>query len=162
MAASTSFPTTITLPSDREIQITRTFDAPRDLVFKAMTDPDLIPSWWGPREYTTTVERMEVRPGGTWRFVQRAPDGNVYGFGGEYREIVPPERLVYTFQFDGAPGHVIVETITLEERGNLTEMTDHMSFDSVEARDGMLQSGMEIGARASMDRLAELLASGRV
>lgn len=162
MAASTSFHKKLTLPSDREILGQWTFDAPRQLVFKALTDPKLIPSWWGPRNHTTTVEEMEVKPGGKWRYVQRAPDGNDYGFGGEYREIAPPERLVYTFEFDGAPGHVMVETITLLEREGRTELQDHMLFDSVEARDGMLQSGMEEGGRETMERLAELLASGRV
>lgn len=162
MTASTKSSSELTFPSDREVLGKRTFDAPRDLVFKALIDPDLIPSWWGPRAYTTIVEKMDVRPGGRWRFINRAPDGNDYGFGGEYREIAPPERLVYTFEFDGAPGHVMVETITLHERGDRTELHDHMLFDSVEARDGMVQSGMEEGGRETMDRLAELLASGRV
>jgi uncharacterized protein YndB with AHSA1/START domain len=81
---------TVTTPSDREIVMTRVFDAPRELVFKAYTDPSLIPQWWGPRGFTTTVDQMDVRPGGVWRFVQRGPDGSEYAFNGVYREIAPP------------------------------------------------------------------------
>ena len=151
---------TVTLPSDREILMTRTFDAPRDLVFKAMTDPKAIPRWWGPAVYSTTVDKMDVRPGGAWRFVQRGPDGNQFGFNGVYREVLPPERLVYTFEFEGMPGHVALETITFEQLPDgKTKLNDHMLFDNVEDRDGMLQSGMEGGATESMDRLAEYLRS---
>src|SRR5437879_5463961 len=92
MATASSFATKVSLPSDTEILITREFDAPRDLVFKAMTDPNLIPRWWGPRNQTTTVDKMDVRPGGRWRFVMGAPDGTTSGFRGEYREVVAPER----------------------------------------------------------------------
>ena len=88
MAAGSSSRTKVTLPSELEILITREFAAPRDVVFKAMTDPTLIPRWWGPRAYTTEVDTMDVRPGGKWRFVNRTPDGTVHGFRGEYREIV--------------------------------------------------------------------------
>ena len=149
---------TLTLPSDREIVMTRTFDAPRDLVFRAHTDPEMVAQWWGQRGSTTIVDKLDLRPGGAWRFVQRAPDGTEYAFRGEYREIVPPERLVYTFEFEGMPGHVLVETLTFEEEDGKTKMTDHSLFDSVEDRDGMLQSGMEAGAAESLDRLEELLA----
>src|SRR5437660_3819532 len=90
MATASSTTTKVTLPSDKEILITREFDAPRDVVFKAMTDPNLIPRWWGPRAYTTEVDQMDVRPGGKWRFINRTPDGTAHGFRGEYREIVPP------------------------------------------------------------------------
>jgi uncharacterized protein YndB with AHSA1/START domain len=158
MATKTKHETKVTLPSDREILITRSFDAPREAVFEAMTDPDLIPRWWGPRAYKTIVEKMDVRPGGAWRFLNRTPDGTDYGFSGEYREVVPPERLVYTFIVDGMPpGDGFVE-VTLVERDGVTEMRDRSVFDSVEARDAVLQSGMEAGARETMDRLAELLA----
>lgn len=150
----------VTLPSDREIQLTRTFDAPREVVFKAMMDPDLIPRWWGPRRYTTVVEKMDVRPGGKWRFLNREADGTEFGFQGEYREIVPPERVVQTFEFDGAPGHVSIDTATFAERDGRTEMTVRSLFDSKEDRDAMLQSGMESGVKETYDRFAEVLTEG--
>jgi len=139
------------------IVMTHTFNAPRRLVFEAYTNPTHIPQWWGPRRLTTTVEKMDVRPEGEWRFVQRAPDGKEFGFHGTYREIVPPERLVATFEFEGMPGHVVVDTVTLEEQDGKTKLTVTSLFQSVEDRDGMLESGMESGASESMERLAELL-----
>lgn len=116
MAATSSPTLTVTKPSDREIVMTRVFHAPRELVFKAYTDPDLIPQWWGPRRFITTVDKMDVRPGGAWRYLQRGPDGNEYGFNGVYRELVPPERLVSTFEFEGMPGHVVLDTATFEDQ----------------------------------------------
>ena len=157
MIDKSSSATTLTLPSDRKIVMERVFDAPRELVFKAHTDPDLISKWWGPSRYTTTVDKMDLRVGGVWRFVQRDADGNEYAFNGVYREIVPPERLSYTFEFEGMPGHVLVETLTFEEQGGKTRMTVTGSYQSVDDRDGMLQSGMKEGADESYDRLAELL-----
>ena len=148
---------TVTTPSDREIVLTRVFDAPRDLVFRAYTDPKAIPQWWGPRNLTTRVDKMDVRPGGAWRFVQRDADGNEFAFNGVYREITPPERVVSTFEFEGMPGHIAVETMTLEEHDGRTTLTTTSVFASVEDRDGMLQSGMESGAAETMDRLAELV-----
>jgi uncharacterized protein YndB with AHSA1/START domain len=156
--ARSSSALTITLPSDLEIVLTRTFDAPRALVFKTMTDPALIPQWWGPQAYTTTVDRMDVRPGGKWRFVNGMPDGRRTGFHGVYREITPPERLVYTFEWEGLPGHISTETVTFDERDGKTTLTNTVRFDSVQDRDGMLRSGMEKGATETMDRLAALLA----
>jgi len=149
----------LTTPSDREITMTRVFDAPRELVFQAHIDPRHVPHWWGQRGSTTIVDTMDVRPGGAWRFVQRDADGTEYGFRGEYREVVPPERLVYTFEFEGMPGHILVETITFEELDGKTRLTTTSVFTSVEDRDGMLESGMESGAIESWDRLAELLES---
>lgn len=148
----------VTMPSDREVVMSRVFDAPRERVFQAYTDPKLLPKWWGPRGFTTVVETMDVRPGGAWRYVHRGPDGNEYAFHGEYREVVPPRRLVSTFEFEGAPGHVVVDTATFEERGGKTKVTVTSRFESVEDRDGMYQAGAEEGARESWDRLAELLA----
>ena len=150
---------TLTTPSDTEIVMTREFDAPRELVFRAYTDPELIPQWWGLRTNQTTVDVMDVRPGGTWRYVQRSPDGQEFGFHGEYREVTPPERLVSTFEFEGMPGHVIVDTLTLEEINGRTLLTATSRFTSKEDRDGMISSGMESGAAESHDRLAELLAT---
>lgn len=150
----------ITLPSDREIAHTRIFAAPRDRVFQVCTDPALIPQWWGPRRHTTTVDQMDVRPGGVWRFVTRDAAGHEEAFHGEYREIVPPARLVQTFEWEGLPGHVAVETLTLEEQDGQTKMTVTSRFDTVEDRDGMLESGMDDGARETWDRLAALLQQG--
>ncbi|MDD2837285.1 MAG: SRPBCC family protein, partial [Methanothrix sp.] len=144
-------------PTDREIVITRIFDAPRELVFKASTNPDLIPQWWGPKKLTTVVERMDVSPGGAWRFIQRDQDGNEYVFHGLYQEIVPPDREVHTFEFVGMPGHVILETSTFEEFEGKTKLTVTDLFQTVEDRDGMFNSGMKEGATESMDRLEELL-----
>jgi uncharacterized protein YndB with AHSA1/START domain len=138
--------------------LTRTFDAPRALVFETMTDPALVPKWWGPRGYTTVVDKMDLRPGGQWRFVQGLPDGRQTGFRGVYREITPPERIVYTFEWEGLPGHVSTETVTFEERDGRTTLVNTVRFDSVEDRDGMLRSGMEKGASETMDRLEALLA----
>lgn len=147
-----------TTPSDREIVITRVFDAPRELIFKTITDPALIPRWWGPRDHTTRVDTMDVRPGGQWRFVSTDAGGNEYAFRGEYREITPPEQIVQTFEFEGFPGHISVETMRLVEHDGKTTVSTTALFDTVEERDGMLQSGMEAGATESWDQLAELLA----
>ena len=149
-------------PGKQEIVMTRTFDAPRELVFKTMNDPALIPQWWGPSYLTTTVEEMDVRPGGRWRYVQRAPDGGEHAFHGVYHEITAPERVVSTFEYEGTPGHVLLETIRLEEVDGKTKMTDQSVFQSVEDRDGMVQAGMESGATEMMDRLEALLAGARV
>ncbi|MCC2627705.1 MAG: activator of ATPase 1 family protein [Thermomicrobiales bacterium] len=155
MIEKTSGATTFTTPSDREIRMTRVFNAPRELVFQAHIDPQHVPHWWGQRRSTTIVDVMDVRPGGAWRFVQRDPEGNEYGFRGEYREVVPPERLVYTFEYEGMPGHILVETVTFEEHDGKTMVSSTALFDSVEDRDGMLESGMESGAIESWDRLEE-------
>ena len=149
--------TAISLPSDREILITRGFDAPRELVFRAHTDPALIPLWWGPRSTTTIVDKMDVRPGGEYRFVHRTSDGSEYVFRGEFREIVPHERLVQTSEFEGAPG-IVLETITFEEHDGKTTLTVLDVCPTQEIRDAILASGMEEGLNESYDRLAELLA----
>jgi uncharacterized protein YndB with AHSA1/START domain len=148
---------TVTTPSDREIVLTRVFDAPRALVFEAHSKCEHLTKWWG-RGNPLDCE-LDFRPGGSWRFVEHAPDGESYGFHGEYREIVAPERIVQTFEFEGMPGHVSVETLVLEEHAGKTTLTTTSVFDSVEDRDGMLQSGMETGAKESMDHLAALLAT---
>jgi uncharacterized protein YndB with AHSA1/START domain len=144
-------------PGKQEIVVTRVFDAPRELVFKTITDPDLIPQWWGPKYLTTTVERMEVKPGGIWRYIQKDAKGNEYAFQGVYHGIDAPERLVYTFEFEGIPGHVLLETVRLKDQNGKTKMIDQSVFQSVEDRDGMLTSGMEEGANETMDRLTGLL-----
>lgn len=141
----------------QEVIITRVFDAPRDLVFKTYTDPDLIVKWWGPKRFATVIDKMDVRTGGPWRFVQRDACGNEYAFHGVYHEILSPERIVDTFEFEGMPGHVSLETATFEETGGKTKVTTRSVFQAVEDRDGMLKSGMEEGVYETMDRLAELL-----
>jgi uncharacterized protein YndB with AHSA1/START domain len=148
---------TVTTPSDLEIKMVRSFDAPRELVFKAFTDPKLMAQWWGPRDLTVTVEQMDVRPGGAWRVIHRSADGEEYAFRGEYREVVPPERITWTFEFEPWAGHGSVETATFEEKDGKTTVTSISTFDSMEDRDQMLNSGMEGGASESYDRLDELL-----
>lgn len=146
-------------PGRQDIIMTRVFDAPRDVVFKAFTDPELIPKWWGPRRYETFVDHAEVRPGGRWRYINRDTDGTEYGFKGVYHDIAAPDRIVQTFEFEGMPGHVSLETATFEEVDGRTKYVGVSVFQSVEDRDGMAQSGMEEGASESMDRLAEVLQS---
>ncbi len=144
-------------PGKQEIVMTRTFDAPRELVFKAFADPDLIPKWWGPARLTTTVDKMEVRMGGIWRYVQRDAAGNEFGFRGVYHHIKAPEQVVFTFEWEGMPGHILLETVTLTEQDGKTLVTDSSVFQSVADRDGMLQAGMEEGATESWDRFESLL-----
>lgn len=110
--------TTVSTPTDREVISERIFAASPERVYAAVTDPELVRRWWGPREMETIVDEMDVRPGGHWRFVHRQPDGSETGFSGTYREIVPPERIVGTFEWEGMPGHVLVETTTLEDLGD--------------------------------------------
>jgi uncharacterized protein YndB with AHSA1/START domain len=149
----------VTKPSDREILIERVFDAPRDRVYAAFTDPELIPQWWGRHEDTTTVEKMEVEPGGDWRFVTvSSEDGEEHAFRGSFREVVPPERIVWTFEWEGMKGYVSVETVTFEDLGERTKVTSTSLFYTTEERDGMLESGMETGLNETYARLDELLA----
>src|SRR4030042_5837484 len=136
---------TLTLPSEREIVMTRVFDAPRELVFGAHSNCEHMSRWGRPRGFTLSLCEMDFRPGGAYRCVQRAPDGAGYAFRGEYREIVPPERIVWTFEFEGMPGHVSVETATFTEQGGKTLLAATAIYDSVEDRDAVLQSGMEAG-----------------
>lgn len=147
---------TINLPSDTEITMIRTFDAPRHLVWAAMTQPQHIKRWWG-RGNDLDVT-LDFREGGNYRYVEHAEDGNDYAFRGEIREIVPEERVVQTFEFEGMPGHIAVETMTLEETDGRTTITTTSSFSTQEDRDGMLNSGMETGANQSYDALDALLA----
>lgn len=149
---------TVTTPSGREIRVERVFDAPRDRVFAVYTNPDLIPQWWGPRGTEATVDAMDVRAGGSWRFVVRIADGSETGFRGTYREVTPPERIVQTFEWEGMPGHVSVETATFEDLGNRTRVVTVSIFHTPEERDGMLASGMEKGLNETYQRLDELLA----
>ena len=151
--------TFIAEPGKQEIVMTGVFDAPRERVFKAYTDPNVIPQWWGPKSFTTIVDKMDVRHGGVWRFIQRDPDAHEYAFRGVYHAASPPDRLVQTFEFEGIPGHVSLETVTFEEHEGKTTLTGRSVFQTVEDRDLALQSGMEEGASETMDRLAEYLES---
>jgi uncharacterized protein YndB with AHSA1/START domain len=149
---------TVTKPSDREFRVERVFDAPRDRVFATLTDPELIPEWWGPRGMTTIVEEMDPERGGRWCFLMRDADGGETRFRGTYREVTPPERIVQTFEWSGMPGHVSVETATLEDLGEQTRVVSVSVFHLTEERDGMLDSGMEGGMNETYERLDEVLA----
>ncbi len=149
---------TVTTPTDREIRIERVFDAPRDRVWRAMTDPRLVAQWWG-RGHELVVERLEVERGGHWRFVEHGPDG-VHGFEGRFREVKPPERVVQTFEWDGMPGYVIVNTMTLEDLGDgRTKLVTFSLFHTTQERDGMLSSGMETGMNQSYAALDKVLST---
>ena len=147
---------TVSVPSDLEIVMSRTFDAPRALVFEAHSKVEHLKRWWGPRKYDMPVCEIDFRPGGAWRMVHWA-DGEEYAFRGTFLEIVPPEKIVWTFEFEGMPGHVSTETMVLTEQDGVTTLTTTSVFAMKEDRDAMLQSGMEEGANESYDRLAELL-----
>ena len=149
----------VTTPSDREIVLSRTFDAPRRLVWEAMTRPEHVARWWGPRWITLTTCEIDLRPGGAWRFVFRSPDGGEHTFKGVYREITPHERTVQTFVYDVdlIRDHPALETMALDEQDGMTTLTITILHDTKESRDGHLNSGMESGAGESYDRLAEYL-----
>ena len=145
----------VTTPSDREITITRLFDAPRHLVFEAMTKPEHVRNWWGILDdrYSVTECTIDLRVGGSWRFVGRGPDGQAPAFYGVYREINSPERLVYTEIFEPFPDvESVVTQILTEERGK-TRITITSLYPSLEVRDMVLKTGMEDGAALSYDRL---------
>ncbi len=138
--------------------MSRIFDAPRERLWEIYNDPELIPSWWGPSYLTTTVDKMDLKVGGAWRFVQKDAEGNVHAFNGIYKEIKPPERLVYTFEYEPMAGHISTDTIVLEALPDgRTRLTARTTFDSLEDLEGMLQSGMEGGAVETWDRLEALL-----
>jgi uncharacterized protein YndB with AHSA1/START domain len=145
-------------PGDREIHVERVFNAPRDRVFAAYTDPELIPQWWGPYDTTTVVDKMEPHTGGDWRFLVTTSDGSETAFRGTYREVTPPERIVQTFEWEGMPGHVSVESATFEDLGDRTRVVTTSIFHTPEERDGMIASGMEGGMNETYARLDDLLA----
>ena len=152
---------TLTTPTDRTIRVEREFDAPRDRVWRAYTEPALLAQWWG-RGNHIEVERMEVERGGHWRFVEHAPDGEKHGFEGRYREITPKDRIVQTFEWDGMPGHTVLETAEFFDAGaGRTRIVLTSLFFTPEERDGMLHSGMEGGMTESFAALDALLAEIR-
>lgn len=147
-------------PGKQEIIIGREFDAPRELVFKAFTDPKLYAQWLGPRGLTMKLETFEPRNGGSWRYIQKDQNGNVYAFHGVNHAVAAPERIISTFEFEGLleKGHVILQTARFVAMpGNRTLLSSQSVFQSVADRDGMLQSGMEMGVNDSYDRLDQLL-----
>jgi len=149
----------VTTPKERELVMTRVFDAPRNLVFDALTKPELLQRWYGPVGWSLVVCEIDLRVGGTWRFVSRRPDGKEVGQRGVYREILRPERLVNTESWeDWSPGELLVTTV-LVEHGGKTTFTNTLLFPSQEVRDTLIKSGMTSGAAEAYDKLAEYLAS---
>lgn len=154
--------TTITAePGKQELFITREFDAPVELVYRAHTDPELYVQWLGPRGYEMVLETFEPYSGGRWRYVHKDEQGNEFGFHGVFHEI-SKERMIQTFEFEGMPesGHVILDTMKLEPLpGDRTRITVQSVYQSVEDRDGMIQSGMETGVNQGYEKLDEVLAN---
>ena len=150
---------TLSTPTDRSIRVERIFDASRDRVWRAYTDPALTAQWWG-RGNKLVIEKMEVQRGGHWRYVEHTPDGQVHGFEGRYREVTPQERIVRTFEWDGMPGYTILETVEFTDLGDgRTRVVMTSLFFAPEERDGMLHSGMEGGMAQSFAALDRLLAT---
>ena len=144
-------------PGTPFIQITREFDAPKELLFRAHTEPDLLVQWLGPHGLEMTVDRYEIRDGGTWRYIHKDADGNEYGFHGVFHGQPSIDGIVQTFEFEGAPGHVMLESLTFEERDGKTILRGNSVAQSVEARDAMVASGMETGIIEGYERLDDLL-----
>jgi uncharacterized protein YndB with AHSA1/START domain len=148
----------VTTPSEREVVLTRVFDAPRKLVFDALTKPELLKRWFGPRGWSLNVCEVDLRVGGKWRFVLIGPDGSKMGMSGVYREITPPQGEVHTEQFDDYPGESVVTCVLVEDNGRTT-LTGTVLYESQEIRDIVIKSGMEHGAAETYDKLAEYLAT---
>ena len=160
MGVNGSYKHTMETPG-RRIVMTRVFDAPRELVFDAHSSCEHMSNWWGPRKYEVVSCEIDFRPGGTWRIVHRAPEGggeyDTPAFFGEYREVVRPERFVWTFGFEGMQGEPGPETYEFEEHDGKTTLTSTAEFDTIEQRDALLETGMEEGAAETWDRLDEYL-----
>jgi uncharacterized protein YndB with AHSA1/START domain len=154
--------TTITAaPGTPFIELSREFAAPRELLYRAHTDPVLLAQWLGPRKYEMIVDRFEVREGGVWRYRHRGEDGTEHGFHGVFHGTPSPEDgITQTWEYEGWPGHVSLEGLTLEERDGRTTVRIRSVYQSVEDRDGMIQSGMESGVNEGYERLDELVARG--
>ena len=159
VSVPTSRTATVTLPTDEQILITREFDAPRHLVYKAWTTPELVKRWWTARRGEATVVEIDLRVGGAWRYVMVTPDGQEVGFHGEYREIVPDERLVATEVYEGAPGAPALTTLTLAEADGRTTISLLVEHASKEARDAHVASGMEDGLQDALDLVEEVAVS---
>jgi uncharacterized protein YndB with AHSA1/START domain len=139
--------------------MTREFNASRDLLFRAFTEPELLVQWLGPRRLTMKIDEFDVRNGGAWRYVHVDEDGAEYGFHGVFHGTPSPDGIVQTFEFEGMPGHVCLESVTFEEANGRTVVRTHSVYQSVADRDGMIESGMETGVNEGYDRLDELIAS---
>ncbi len=162
MAAASSKTATVSLPTDDQIVITREFDAPRHLVYRAWTTPELVRRWWSGQRGVMTVAEIDLRVGGAWRYAMNAEGGYEVAFHGEFREIVPNERLVSTEIFEGAPGgEAAVNTVTFDEHGGRTTVTVVMQLPSKQVRDMIIESGMEGGMQEGMDLLEEVAISLR-
>ena len=144
-------------PGRQDIVSTVVLDAPRELVFKAYTDPKLFARWWGPARYENRIEKFDIKPGGSWRIVQVGDDGSEHAFRGVTHDVTALERICQTFEYEPMAGHVALQTATFESLGNKTRIVAQIVFQSVMDRDGMVASGMKSGADESMERLAELL-----
>jgi uncharacterized protein YndB with AHSA1/START domain len=149
---------TVTLPADEQILITREFDAPKDLVYKAWTTPELVKRWWSGERGEVTLAEIDLRVGGTWRYVMTG-EGFEVGFHGEYQEIVPNERIVSTEVFEGMPDAASLNTLTLTETDGRTHLTILVQHSSKEHRDGHVNSGMEVGLQESLDALERVVRS---
>jgi uncharacterized protein YndB with AHSA1/START domain len=145
------------LPGSLEIKITHTFDALRDLVYKIYNDPKYIQEWWEPRNLVTTVEGMELKTGGYWRYIQRDEQNNLFGFHGVYHSLEPNQRIISTFEWEDMPGHVVLVTTDFEEQGDSTIIHEQNIFQSIEDRDGMIRAGMEQGLIEGDERFNEVL-----
>jgi uncharacterized protein YndB with AHSA1/START domain len=164
MPVTSSGTATVTLPTDDQILITREFDAPKHLVYKAWTTPELVKRWWHAKRGQMTVCEIDLRVGGAWRYVMVTDDGSEVGFHGEYREIVPNERIVSTEVYEGIPdaeAHAAVDTLTLIERDGRTTATILVEHRSKEDRDAHIDSGMEAGLHDALDLLEEVAISLR-
>jgi uncharacterized protein YndB with AHSA1/START domain len=147
-------------PGRHDMQTVSVQDAPREAVWRAFTDPELLVRHWGPEELTTEVDEFDPRPGGRWRFVHRDAEGNEYAFRGVIHSLEPNERIIQTFEWEGLPGHVCLQTLTLEDAENGgTRVTQHAVFQTVEDRDGMADTGARDFAPEGVARLAEVLRS---
>ena len=144
-------------PGRQDIVSTVVLDAPRELVFKAYTDPELFGRWWGPARYKNRIEKFDIKPGGSWRVVQVADDGSEHPFRGVTHDVTANERICQTFEYEPVAGHVALQTATFEALGNKTRITAQIVFQSSMDRDGMVASGMRSGADESMERLVALL-----
>jgi uncharacterized protein YndB with AHSA1/START domain len=156
--AVTSGTATVTLPSDKEILITREFDAPRHLVYKAWTTPELVMKWWSGRQGTMTVAEIDLRVGGRYRFALES-EGSEIAFNGEYREIVENERIVNTEVFEAMPGDPALNYVTFAEVDGRTRLELLVVCETTETRDGIINSGMEVGMQQQMDMLEEIAVS---
>jgi uncharacterized protein YndB with AHSA1/START domain len=155
---TTHNPVTLTVqPGVPFIDVEREVDAPVTDVFRAYSDPALVVQWLGPRALEMEVLEYDVRPGGSWSYIHRDREGNPYGFRGVFHTVTPHEQIVQTFEFDGFPGHISLESVAFEDLGGRTRIRIHSTYQSVEDRDGMASSGMESGMTEGFERLDELL-----